>query len=219
MDEIIDSYQTVSKDSEGIYRDRGSKFLAYVHSVPNLEVVDDYLNFYRSENPKANHVCFAYRIDPLGSLYRASDDGEPSGSAGKPIYNELLSKNLTNVLVAVVRFFGGTKLGVSGLINAYKSATQIALSQNQIVTKYIYQEAKVQFDHSQTGQVYHSLKHLNIDILDQELGLENWIKIGVRKSKYAEVETNFLAHFHGTSIEHVLHDNFQSNIKLIKHES
>ena len=130
-----DTYHTIEKPSEGLFRDRGSKFLAYAYQVNSESELKNNLTQLKSLHPKANHHCWAIRLSIDRSVFRLNDDGEPSGTAGRPILNTLLSHDLTNLAVVVVRYFGGTLLGVPGLINAYKSATEDALKQAVIIEK------------------------------------------------------------------------------------
>ncbi|RZL34499.1 MAG: YigZ family protein, partial [Pedobacter sp.] len=118
-----DSYKTINGAAEGIFRDKGSKFIAYAYPIRSEEEIKPLINNLRSEHAKARHFCYAYRLTPDRSVYRINDDGEPSGTAGRPILNCLLSEDLTNIIIVVVRYFGGTLLGVPGLINAYKNAS------------------------------------------------------------------------------------------------
>ena len=119
-----DTYQTIEFPAEGIFRDKGSKFIAYAYPFKDEANLKDIIADLKSQHPKARHHCYAYRLSPDRSVFRVNDDGEPSGTAGRPILNVLLSMDVTNILVVVVRYFGGTLLGVPGLINAYKTATQ-----------------------------------------------------------------------------------------------
>src|ERR1700750_587996 len=127
-----DTYLTIEKSAEGIFRDRGSKFLAFAYAITHDGDIKGILAQLKNLHPKANHHCWAMRLTADRSVFRVNDDGEPSGTAGRPILNILLSKNLTNILVVVVRYFGGTLLGVPGLINAYKTATEEALNAGNI---------------------------------------------------------------------------------------
>ena len=126
MVEVADTYKTIDSPAEGIYKEKGSKFLAKAYPVRTEEQVKAIVEQLKEEYYDARHHCYAYILGPKGDKWRANDDGEPSGTAGKPIHGQLLSFNLTNVLVVVIRYFGGTKLGESGLINAYKTATHDA---------------------------------------------------------------------------------------------
>src|SRR5690606_1231162 len=140
------TYRTISSTSTADFRDRGSKFLAYAYPVDTVEEVKEKVKLLKKEHPKAVHFCLAFRIGTDGTLYRANDDGEPSGSAGKPILGQIDSVGLTNVLVVVVRYFGGTLLGVPGLINAYKTVTSSALSECEIRERNIEQKVSISFD-------------------------------------------------------------------------
>ena len=130
-----DTYRTIEGTSTGIYREKGSKFIAIARPVCTEDEIKSIVEDLRKEYYDARHHCYAYILGAKGEKWRVNDDGEPSGTAGKPIHGQLLSFNVTNVLVVVVRYFGGTKLGVSGLINAYKSATQDALQNATVITK------------------------------------------------------------------------------------
>src|ERR1700704_2284357 len=130
-----DVYQTISQQSLAEFKDRGSRFLAYAYPVKTVDEFKEKLQLLKKEHPKAVHHCFAYRIGLDGNNFRVNDDGEPSGSAGRPILGQIDSKQLTNVLVIVVRYFGGTLLGVPGLINAYKTTAALALQVTPVVRK------------------------------------------------------------------------------------
>jgi len=146
--EIIDTYKTIEEGSEGLFKDRGSKFLSHIYKVTNEDQVKEIIDRIKKEHFSARHHCYAYRLGFTGERYRVNDDGEPSGTAGRPIYGQLLSHDLTNVLIIVVRYFGGTLLGVSGLINAYKSAATNAIESAQIVTKIIEVKFELIFGYS-----------------------------------------------------------------------
>lgn len=162
MSDIIDHYQTLANQCEGKFTDRGSKFYSYVSPVTSLEEVEESLEDIRSKHPKSRHICYAYEIGVDGDIFRMNDDGEPSGSAGKPIYNCIRSAELADVIATVVRYFGGTKLGMSGLINAYKTATQYALEEAEIITKYITDTITMTYPMKDMGKMYEILKRLNI---------------------------------------------------------
>jgi len=209
-----DEYFTIDHPSEGLYKEKGSKFLAYLLPVKDEEEIAKQLLSVKKKHPKSRHVCYAYRLGPASELYRFNDDGEPSGSAGRPIYNELLSAKLTDVLLAVVRYFGGTKLGVSGLIKAYKISSRDSINENIIVKKYITKFYTIKFDIQDIGNVYNSLKQTQLEISQQMTGIEPAIRINVRASKAIEEIHKFLAHFHGISVDHVLHESFSSKISI-----
>lgn len=177
-----DSYNTIEKDGEGLFKDRGSKFIARAFPVETEEQVKEILAELRKEYYDARHHCYAYRINPEGEQFRSNDDGEPSGTAGKPILNQLLSKELMNVLVVVIRYFGGTKLGVSGLINAYKTATNEALNNVSIVKRFIYRQIEIRFEYPLMNSVMKLVKEEGVEMLEQSFDLNCVIKIQVKKS-------------------------------------
>src|SRR3984885_2618868 len=142
-------YYTIEKSAQAEFKDRGSKFIAYACPVRNIEEFKERLAEIKKQHPKATHHCLAYRIGLDGNTYRASDDGEPSGTAGRPILGQIDSKELVNVMVVVVRYFGGSLLGVPGLINAYRSAAALALQMTPIVQRQVEKECSLQFDYTQ----------------------------------------------------------------------
>jgi len=182
-----DSYRTIEKPVEGLFRDRGSKFLAFAFPVLNEAELKEHLNQLRSLHPKANHHCWAMRLTPDRSVFRLNDDGEPSGTAGRPILNTLLSHDITNIAVVVVRYFGGTLLGVPGLINAYKMATEDALKQAVIIQKTVNDVYTVQFDYLQMNDVMRIVKEEGITILNQDFDNNCNISISIRKTQVNKV--------------------------------
>jgi len=182
-----DSFLTIKSESEGLFKDKGSKFIAKAFPVENEHQLKEILEKLRKEYYDARHHCYAYRFDPEEEQYRSNDDGEPSGTAGKPILNQLLSRELINVLVVVVRYFGGTKLGVSGLINAYKSATNDALENAKIVKRFIYREIEVRFEYPFMNSVMRLVKEENINILEQNFDLNCVIKIQIKKNDLEKI--------------------------------
>lgn len=158
-----DHYLTFAKVSEGIFKDKGSKFIGYAFHVQSEEDVKLKLMEVRKLHPSARHVCYAYRIDPISEKWRANDDGEPSSSAGKPILNQLRSANLHNALIAVVRYFGGTLLGVPGLINAYKEAANAAIETNEIVARICTKTAIVVCPYAESGMLMKLAKSLQMN--------------------------------------------------------
>src|SRR5215831_1533802 len=151
-------YNTIEKTSVAEFKDRGSRFITYTFPIQSVDEFKQKLNEIKKEHPKATHHCFAYRLGVDGSMFRVSDDGEPSGSAGKPILGQIDSKALTNTLVIVVRYFGGTLLGVPGLINAYKTATALALQLTPIAMKQITERYILQFDYTQMNEVMAAIR-------------------------------------------------------------
>ena len=184
-------YYTINQSANAEFKDRGSKFIAYAFPVTTTESVKAHLLSLKQDHPKAVHFCYAYRIGTEGKLFRVNDDGEPSGSAGKPILNQIDSKQLLNVLVVVVRYFGGTLLGVPGLINAYKTTTALVLQLVPIVQMQIEIPYELHFDYTQMNEVMIIVKQFNCTVLFQEMQLFCQMKIGIPKSRLEEVLYKF----------------------------
>ena len=182
-----DSYRTLDAPAEGFFKDRGSKFHAFAYPIRSEEDTKPLLAVLREQHPKANHHCYAYRLGLDRNHYRANDDGEPSGSAGRPILNTLYSRDLTNILVVVVRYFGGTLLGVPGLINAYKTATELALEQAVVLTKYVCDEYEITFPYEATSEVNKVLKTHELEITEQSFEMECTFKVLVRKTQLNKI--------------------------------
>ncbi|MBC7587382.1 MAG: YigZ family protein [Chitinophagaceae bacterium] len=182
-----DFYLTIAQDSVEEFKDRGSRFIAYAFPINSVEDFKKQLQLLKKEHPKAVHHCFAYRLGLDGNNFRASDDGEPSGTAGKPILNQIDSKQLTNILVVVVRYFGGTLLGVPGLINAYKTATSLALQTIPSVQKPIEIIYDLHFDYTKMNEVMMIVKQCNCSVILQETQLFCMLKIGIPKARVEEV--------------------------------
>ena len=161
------SFNTIKSPVENILlKEKGSKFIGFAFPVDDEEDLKKSLEKIREEHPKATHHCYAYRLGIKGENYRANDDGEPSGSAGLPIYNQLLAHEITNVLVIVVRYYGGTKLGVSGLVKTYKESAKITLEEAEIITKELESEIEISFNFSQQNQIFTLLNKFDGRILD-----------------------------------------------------
>ena len=175
-----DTYKSISAPAEGIYKELGSKFLAFAHPVETEEQAKDILAAIRKEYFDARHHCFAWRLGLTGEPYRQSDDGEPSSTAGRPILGQLLSRELSDVLVVVVRYFGGVKLGVPGLIRAYRTATQDALDHAVIVEKVAGELFTLEFDYLQMNDVMKVLKEMGIQPLSQQFDLACRMEVRVR---------------------------------------
>jgi len=167
-----DQYLTIASPSEGIYKEKGSKFLAFAYQASSEERIKQHLETLKKQYHDARHHCFAWRLGPELSRYRLSDDGEPSGSAGKPIYGQIVSRELSDLLIVVVRYFGGTKLGVGGLINAYRSAASDALDRNSIIERRVYDRLKVEFEYERMNAVMKVIKDLQLDFEEQEFDLK-----------------------------------------------
>ena len=177
-----DNYRTISGASKGIYKEKGSKFLAFAFPVASEEEVKEKLFQLRKEYHDARHHCYAYRLGFDKQVFRINDDGEPSGTAGRPIYGQIVSHDITQVLIVVIRYFGGIKLGVSGLMNAYKIASKEALDEAKIITKTIHEEYQIQFDYPVMNNVMKVLKEEDAVILSQKF--ENSYKLNflIRKN-------------------------------------
>ncbi|MBS1664688.1 MAG: YigZ family protein [Bacteroidetes bacterium] len=182
-----DFYYTIEKGAVAEFKDRGSKFIGYAYPVKSVEEFKDRLNEIKKEHPKATHHCFAYRIGLDGTTYRVSDDGEPSGTAGRPILGQIDSKGLVNTLVVVVRYFGGTLLGVPGLINAYKSAAALALQIAPLAQKQVEKEYVVQFDYTQVNEIMTVVKQYNCRVVSQEMQLFCNMTVAIPKNRVTEV--------------------------------
>ena len=177
-----DTYQTIETISEGIFRDKGSKFIGYAYPITSEAEVKVIIAELKAEHTKARHFCWALRLTPDRSVFKLNDDGEPSGTAGRPILNTLLSTDLTNILVVVVRYFGGTLLGVPGLINAYKSATIAALNENKISSKTVNDSYEFAFDYLTMNQIMRIIKEENLKVLAQNFDTKCTIKVEIRKA-------------------------------------
>lgn len=175
-----DTYQTIVKPCEGFYKDKGSKFLAYAYPVEGEQDAKFHLAELHELHPKAVHHCYAYRLGSDRMSYRMSDDGEPSGTAGRPILNTLYSRKVTNILVVVVRYFGGTLLGVPGLINAYKLATEDALNQAEIVTRNFFSLYELTFSYIQMNDVMRIVKEMDLPVRSQDFEMECKMVVEVR---------------------------------------
>ncbi len=189
MINVSDSYLTIAGESSGSYRERASKFIAIAYPVSHESEIRNRLEYLRKKYHDANHFCYAYRIGHEHPVYRVNDDGEPPGSAGKPIYSQILSNNLTDLLIVVIRYFGGKKLGIPGLINAYRTSAKDALAQAQIVTRHLWEDLFIQFPYPLMNEVMHILKDedAKIKILPAEDRCN--IHFSVFKSRTEEVKS------------------------------
>ena len=168
--EIQDSYKSIASPSEGLFKDNGSRFIALAYPVETEEEVKEIVASLRKEYHDARHHCYAYRIGLKGDVWRASDDGEPSGSAGRPILGQIDSLELSDVLVVVVRYFGGIKLGIPGLIRAYKTSTADALSAATVVPKIAGRNYRISFDYMSMNAVMKVLKDMDLPQSGQDFG-------------------------------------------------
>lgn len=177
-----DTFQSIASPAEGFFKDKGSKFLAYAFPIDNDAQAKSYLNDLYELHPKAVHHCYAYRLGADRMSYRMSDDGEPSGTAGRPILNTLYSRNVTNLLVVVVRYFGGTLLGVPGLINAYKTATEAALDSAEIVTRHYFSIYRLLFQYQQMNDVMRIVKEMELPVRRQSFEMQCVMEVEVRST-------------------------------------
>lgn len=177
-----DTYKTLSAPSEGIYKEKGSKFLAFAYPVRSQEEIKAYLEQLRKDYFDARHHCYAYILGPRKDAFRANDDGEPSGTGGRPIHGQLLSADLTDTLIVVVRYFGGILLGASGLANAYKAAARDAIDHATIVEKTIDCRYRLSFAYETMNDVMRILKEFDLKPEKQDFNLDCSLEVSVRQS-------------------------------------
>ncbi|TXE10978.1 IMPACT family protein [Algoriphagus aquimarinus] len=176
-----DTFFTISRTSDGLYKDRSSKFLYFSYPVKNEEEIKIHLAELRKKYYDARHHCFAWTLGKDGDQFRANDDGEPNHSAGDPILGQIRSNNLTDILIVVVRYFGGTKLGMSGLIQAYKTSAAMAIEENEIIEEQVKTSVSIQFPYPVMNDVMKLIKAHDLDILSQEMTLDCQMNLEFRK--------------------------------------
>ena len=189
---IRDAYKSIASRAGGLFKDNGSRFIAWAYPVETEEEVKEIGTGLRKEYHDARHHCYAYRLGWLGDRFRANDDGEPSGSAGRPILGQIDAAGLSDVLVVVVRYFGGIKLGIPGLIRAYKSSTADALSQAEVVEKIAGKSFRLRFGYLAMNPVMKVLKDMDIPAKDQEFGMDCALTVRVRLSLEAAFRERIL---------------------------
>lgn len=175
-----DTYKTIAEPAEGFFKDKGSKFIAFAFPILTETDAKNHLLALREIHPRANHHVYAYRLGLDRMQYRLSDDGEPAGSSGRPILNTLYSKDITNILVVVVRYFGGTLLGIPGLINAYRSATEDVLEQASVVTKHLVNFYQLDFAYVQMNDVMRIVKEMELPVIEQNFEMECTMVLEIR---------------------------------------
>jgi uncharacterized YigZ family protein len=190
---IKDSYKTIAQESLGEFKDRGSKFIAYATPLSLEADFSIFLEKIKKEHPKARHFCYAWRLGLDGNQFRANDDGEPSGTAGRPILGQIDSFDITNVGVVVVRYFGGTLLGTSGLIHAYRESACEALKNAEIIEKIVEDIVEIQFGYDKMADVMNAIKRLNINVLKQDFNDFGMMVLSIRKSETEATLLNFRA--------------------------
>jgi uncharacterized YigZ family protein len=194
--QIKDTYKTIEISVENIlFKEKNSKFFGFAFPVTSEIEVKTHLENLKAEHFSARHWCYAYQIGTENIKFRANDDGEPSNSAGMPIYGQIQSFEITNVLVVVVRYFGGVKLGVGGLISAYKTTAQLTLDESNIVEKTIDKQFKITFDYKNMNKVMRIIKEKNIQIVHQKMEMNCEIEIATRKKNAEEIVAIFTALF------------------------
>ena len=178
-----DTYRTIKGPAEGLYKEKGSKFLAFAFPVRSTDEVKQHLEALRKEYFDARHHCYAYILGPSKDVYRVNDDGEPSGTGGRPIHGQLLSADLTDTLIVVVRYFGGVLLGASGLANAYKTAARDAIEHAEIVEKTIDVRYRLQFEYVLMNDVMRIVKEFGLTPMNQDYNLDCRMELSVRQSQ------------------------------------
>jgi len=196
------TYMEVKSDSIGYYTEKGSRFIGYCFMVKTKKEVKEKLEIIKKKEKGANHCCFAYVLNIDKSIFKVSDDGEPSSTAGKPILSQIKSNNLTNVLIIVVRYFGGIKLGISGLIRSYKSAAISAINHTKIITKNIQEEYDLFFKYSSMNDVMKNIKNWKLIILESDFNLDCKITILVAKQK-SDIVFNFFNKHEEVQIKYI----------------
>jgi uncharacterized YigZ family protein len=178
-----DTFKTITAISEGFYKDKGSRFLAFAMPVSSVREVKTLIDSYRKKYYDARHICFAYSLGPQREKYRVSDDGEPSGTAGRPIFGQIQSYGLTNLLVVVVRYFGGILLGTGGLSLAYKSAAAAALFAAEIIEKTIDTDFNISFEYPFMNDVMHLVKSLGVKVVEQRSEINCMMRLRIRENE------------------------------------
>jgi uncharacterized YigZ family protein len=190
-----DSYFSVKQKAEGLFKDKGSKFFAFIYPVKTEEEIKMHLTELKKQHPSARHHCYAWRLGADKQAYKANDDGEPSNTAGKPILGQIQSHDLTNVLIVVVRYFGGTLLGVGGLINAYKNAALDAINNSLIEEKFILFEYKIEFGFDDVSGVMRILKENDCLILSRDYENLNSVVFQIKKQYDDKLKQQLSSHF------------------------
>ncbi|MCC9044591.1 YigZ family protein [Myroides sp. M-43] len=202
MAEPIDSYKTISQPTEEVlYKEKNSKFFGYAFPIQHEDEVKEIIDGIKKVHYNARHWCYAFQIGTEQVYYRANDDGEPSNTAGAPIYGQIQSFDVTNILIVVVRYFGGVKLGVGGLITAYRAAAQMAMEEADIIEKTIDKNFKVRFEYKDMNNVMRVIKEKDLKILNQTMEMSCEIELSIRKSEYDQALEAFVPFYEVKVIE------------------
>jgi len=202
MTEEKDFYKTISQPTaEVLYKEKNSKFFGYAFPIKKEEEVKEILDQFEKVHYNARHWCYAFQLGTDPVYYRANDDGEPSNTAGAPIYGQIQSFDLTDILIVVVRYFGGVKLGVGGLITAYRTAAQMALEEADIIECTIDKKFKVRFDYKDMNNVMRVIKERNLQLVQQQLEMTCEIELSIRKSEYQQALDAFVPYYEVKVIE------------------
>jgi uncharacterized YigZ family protein len=202
---FFDSFQSIAQPSEGLFKEKGSKFLSFAYPVNNEEEIKFILANIRKEHFSARHCCYAWSLGIDHERFRVNDDGEPSGTAGRPIYGQIQSHRLTNILVVVVRYFGGTLLGMSRLIQAYKESALSAIGNAEIVTKVVEHIVEVHFEYGAMNEMMSLIKDEQLEIINTQFDVKCMIRLKVRSAKLEEIESK-MAKIEGIISREVMED-------------
>ncbi len=194
-----DSYNSIQKSSEGLFKDKGSKFLSFAFPVVSEDEIKEIISDIKKQYHNARHHCYAYKLGADNNNFRVNDDGEPSGTAGKPIYGQMLSNELSDILIVVVRYFGGVLLGTGGLINAYKNAAFDAIQNAIIIKKVVKEPLNIGFTYELMNPVMKIVKDLELDVLKQDFTDTCKLHLNVRLKDYNTVKERF-EHIYGVNI-------------------
>ncbi|EPH14023.1 hypothetical protein HMPREF9713_00223 [Myroides odoratimimus CCUG 12700] len=202
MAEALDSYKTISRPTEEVlYKEKNSKFFGYAFPIQREEEVKEIIDRIKKEHYNARHWCYAFQLGAEQVYYRANDDGEPSNTAGAPIYGQIQSYEVTDILIVVVRYFGGIKLGVGGLITAYRAAAQMAMEEADIIEKTIDKKFKVRFEYKDMNNVMRVIKEKDLNILSQKMEISCEIELSIRKNEYEQALAAFVPFYEVKIVE------------------
>ncbi len=188
---FTDEYKTITAPAQGLFRDKGSRFLAFAYPVVSEQEVKQVLDTLRKQYYDATHHCYAYVLGFDKSAYRVNDDGEPSGTAGRPIFGQIQSADLTNILIVVIRYYGGTKLGIPGLIHAYKTAAKETLNEAVISTKIVKEVYEVEYSYEAMNDVMKIIKDESLEVINNKFGMKCVIRLAIRHSESERVVAKF----------------------------